>query len=338
MKFQAAILTELNAPLVLAEVESQPLEYGQVLVRILVSGICGAQLQEIRGEKNNLSYMPHLLGHEACGIVEDVGPGAHNVSVGDKVVCHWRIGSGIESAFPQYLWGTRQIISGKITTFSEFSVISENRLTRVPNETPNELCALLGCGLSTALGTIENEANLLMGESILIVGCGGVGLNLIRAARMRLAGLIHACDVAEIKCASAVQSGADLFTNWLPDFEGVQYDVIVDTTGHPDAIADTLPLLAPSGRYIMIGQPRPSQGIMMHTARHMFEGSGKMIRATQGGAFNPATDIPRYTSLWRSGQLKLDGIISHRLSLAQINEGIELVKNGQAGRVMLEMV
>lgn len=338
MKFQAAILTEVDQPLTLAEVESQPLEYGQVLVRILVSGICGAQLQEIRGEKNNLSYIPHLLGHEACGIVEEVGPGVHNVSVGDKVVCHWRIGSGIEAAFPQYLWGTRQIISGKITTFSEFSVISENRLTRVPSETPNELCALLGCGLSTALGTIENEANLLMGESILIVGCGGVGLNLIRAARMRLAGDLHATDILPQKLIAAFHAGATQ-TLWMPELLKAQrYDVIVDTTGHPDAIADTLPLLASSGRYIMIGQPRPSQGIMMHTARHMFEGSGKMIRATQGGAFNPATDIPRYVSLWRSGQLKLDGIISHRLPLARINEGIELVKNGQAGRVMVEMV
>lgn len=338
MTYKAAILTELNAPLQIWGVEHHPLEYGQVLVRILVSGICGSQLQEIRGEKGNEKFLPHLLGHEACGIVEDVGPGVHMVSIGDKVVCHWRIGSGIESAFPNYYFDGRMITSGKITTFSEFSVISENRLTRVPSETPNELCALLGCGLSTALGTIENEANLLMGESILIVGCGGVGLNLIRAARMRLAGKIHAYDISKEKCRASTDAGADEFFLWVDILQKGHYDVIVDTTGHPDAIADTLPLLAPSGRYIMIGQPRPSQGIMMHTARHMFEGSGKMIRATQGGAFNPATDIPRYVSLWRSGQLKLDGIISHRLPLSDINEGIDLVRNGQAGRIMIEMI
>lgn len=340
MTYKAAILTELNAPLQIWGVEHHPLEYGQVLVRILVSGICGAQLQEIRGEKGNEGFLPHLLGHEACGIVEDVGPGVHNVSVGDKVVCHWRIGSGIESAFPRYVLscGIGVITSGKITTFSEFSVISENRLTRVPSETPNELCALLGCGLSTALGTLENEANLLMGESILIVGCGGVGLNLIRAARMRLAGNLHAADTLLEKRDAAMKAGANHFMLSHDLLDEQRYDVIVDTTGHPDAIADTLPLLAPSGRYIMIGQPRPSQGIMMHTARHMFEGSGKMIRATQGGAFNPATDIPRYVSLWRSGQLKLDGIISHRLPLSDINQGIDLVRNGQAGRIMIEMI
>lgn len=338
MNFQAAILTELNAPLTIANVESAPLQYGQVLVKILVSGICGAQLQEIRGEKGNEKFLPHLLGHEACGIVEDVDPGVHTVSVGDKVVCHWRIGSGIESEFPQYYYNGRWITSGRITTFSEFSVISENRLTRVPSETPNELCALLGCGLSTALGTIENEANLLMGESILIVGCGGLGLNLIRAARMKMASQIDVLEKYESKADSAIDAGADDLAAGVMIFKDQRYDVIIDTTGNPDAIADTLPLLAPSGRYIMVGQPGPKQGIMMHGARHLFDGTGKTIKATQGGGFHPVIDIPRYVGLWRSGQLKLDGIISHRIPFAEINQGIELVRNGQAGRVTIEML
>lgn len=332
---KAAILTAPNTPLVVEDIELAPIQFGQVVVDVLATGICGAQLQEIRGEKGN--HFPRLMGHEGCGRVISVGPGVTTVKRNDKVVLHWRVGSGIESDFPRWAWGKAETYtSGKITTFAERVVVSENRCTAVPDETPNELAALLGCGLSTALGTIENEANLLMGESILIVGCGGLGLNLIRAARMRLAGRIHACDIAEIKCASAVQSGADLFTNWLPDFEGVQYDVIVDTSGNPDAIADTLPLLAPSGRYIMVGQPGPKQGIMMHGARHLFDGTGKMIKATQGGCFNPAIDIPRYVSLWKSGQMRLDGIITHRLPLSEINQGIELVKNGQAGRVLIE--
>jgi S-(hydroxymethyl)glutathione dehydrogenase/alcohol dehydrogenase len=338
MKFQAAVLTALDAPLTIGDVESDPLEYGQVLVRVLVSGICGAQLQEIRGEKGNASYIPHLLGHEGCGVVEEVGPGVTSVDVGNKVVLHWRPGSGVESGFPSYTFDGRLISSGKVTTFSEYSVVSENRITRVPHETPNELCALLGCGLSTALGTIENEANLLMGESILVVGCGGLGLNLIRVARMRLAGTIHALDISERKAISSTDAGADVFGVSFEDFNDMQYDVIVDTTGNPHAIADAIILLAPSGRFIMVGQPGPKQGIMLHGARHLFDGTGKVIKATQGGAFQPSLHIPRYVGLWKSGQLKLDGVISHRLPLAQINDGIELVKNGLAGRVLLEMV
>lgn len=334
MKFKAAILTELNYPLTLAEVESHPLEYGQVLVRILVSGICGSQLQEIRGEKGG--PLPHLLGHEGCAIVQQVGPGVTTVDAGNKVVLHWRQGSGIESGFPYYNFDGQTITSGKVTTFSQLSVVSENRLTRVPHEVPNELCALLGCGLSTALGTIENEANLLMGESILIVGCGGLGLNLIRVSRMRLAGTIHALDISERKAISSTDAGADVFGTSFSDFTDVQYDVIVDTTGNPHAIADALMLLAPSGRFIMVGQPGPKQGIMIHGARHLFDGTGKTIKATQGGRFNPTLDIPRYVGLWKSGQLRLDGIITHRLPLEQINDGLELVKNGQAGRILIE--
>lgn len=337
---KAAILTSTNTPLTLADISHAPLEFGQVHVQILATGICGAQLQEIRGEKGN--HFPRLMGHEACGRVIATGEGVSTVKCGDKVVLHWRVGSGIESDFPRWMWkgATGSQTSGKITTFAEQVVVSENRCTAVPDETPNELCALLGCGLSTALGTIENEANLMMGESILIVGCGGLGLNLIRAARMRLAGRIHAFDNVPQKLKAAFEAGADE-TYWMAPViqsnkHDLPYDVIVDTSGNPDAIADTLPLLAPSGRYIMVGQPGPKQGIMMHGARHLFEGEGKTIKATQGGCFNPSLDIPRYVGLWRSGQLKLDGIITHRLSLDQINDGIELVKNGQAGRIIIE--
>lgn len=333
---KAAVLTAINEPLELKEVQTTDLQFGQVLVQIITSGICGAQLQEIRGEKG--AWLPRLMGHEGCGRVLEIGPGVTHVKVGQKVVMHWRMGEGIESQFPEYIVDGQRITSGRITTFSEQAIVSENRLTPVPEETPNELAALLGCGLSTALGTIEKEANLLMGESILIVGCGGLGLNLIRSARMRLAGRIHAHDISKDKCASSNEAGADEFFPWLDSIQNQKYDVIVDTTGNPDAIADTIPLLAPSGRYIMVGQPGPKQGIMLHGARHFFEGTGKTLKATQGGGFNPTLEIPRYVGLWRSGQLKLEGIISHRLNLDKINEGLDLVRNGQAGRVMIECV
>lgn len=331
---KAALLTAVNQSLEIKDIETTELQYGQVLVQILATGICGAQLSEIRGEKGN--WFPRLMGHEAAVRVDEVGPGVTRVKKGQKCVAHWRKGDGAESPFPEYIVEGERITSGRITTFSELSIVSENRLTPVPDEFPNELASLLGCALSTALGTIENEANLLMGESILIVGCGGLGLNLIRAARMRLAGEICVLEKYESKMDTAIDAGATDLSGSLEIFKNDQFDVIVDTTGNPEAIANTLPLLAPSGRYIMIGQPGPKQGVMMHGARHMFEGDGKTIKATQGGRFNPSIDIPRYVGLWRSGQLKLDGIITHRLSLDQINDGIELVKNGQAGRVIIE--
>lgn len=336
----AALLTEINRPLEFAEVEPFPLKLGQVLVRVLVSGICGAQLQEIRGEKG--THFPRFMGHEGCGIVEKVGPGATKFKGGEKVIMHWRKGSGAEAESPFYTYKDTAITSGQVTTFSQFSVCSENRLTAVPQETPNELCALLGCSLSTALGVMENEAKLKLGESVLIVGCGGVGLNLIRVARMMGASRIVGVDIFDPwpeKAQRAIDAGAqsgftpDGFNSYVQEF-----DVIVDTTGAPEVVEKTLPRLASGGRYVLVGQPRTDVGIMVPDARRLFDGEGKTIKATQGGGFNPDKDIPRYVRAWQSGHLKIDGIITHRFPFAQINEALDTVRSGQAGRVMLEMV
>src|SRR3989344_2931247 len=163
---KAAVLEHINGPLVVAEVGLTPLTRGQVLVRVLMSGICGSQLQEIAGYKGNAKFVPHLMGHE-------VAEGVTTVKVGDKVVMHWRKGEGIEADFPAYLYKGKEIRSGKVTTFSEYSIVSENRVTAVPHDTPNEICALLGCSLSTALGTVNNEAQLQSGETVMIIGAGG---------------------------------------------------------------------------------------------------------------------------------------------------------------------
>ncbi len=339
----AAVLTKLDSPLTLAQVEPLPPQFGQVRVRLLASGICGAQLAEIRGDKGNGGFLPHLLGHEGCGIVEEVGPGVSKVKVGDKVVLHWRKGDGLESDFPKYKYEGKEIRSGKVVTFTEEAIVSENRCTTVAVDVPRELCALLGCGLSTGLGTIENEAGLKFGESILIVGVGGLGANLILAAKIRGAGFISACDMAD-KANLALAMGAHSFARPTSDLlrirdrgDKVEFDVIVDTAGHPKAMEMTLPLLKSGGRFIMVGQPRPNEDVLMQDAKHMFNGEGKVIRATQGGAFNPSSDIPRYVDLWRSGRLKIDGLITHRIKLEDINEGIELVRAGLAGRVLIEM-
>lgn len=329
---KATLLTQIKSPLVVADIEPMPCQYGQVLVCVLVSGICGAQLQEIDGHKPS-GPMPHPLGHEGCGIVEDIGEGVKTVKHGDKVVLHWRKGDGLESDFPSFKCEGGLITGGKVTTFSEKTVISENRCTAVPMDTPDELCALMGCSLSTALGVIENEASVKFGERVLIIGCGGLGLNLILASKMAQASHIVATDIHEIKGAAAFNSGVHAFG--FRHAIGSTFDVIIDTTGDIQAIENALPLLAASGRFIMVGQPKPNAGFIVHNARHFFEGEGKTIKATQGGCFNPSRDIPRYVAMWKAGILKTDAIVSHRVSLSNINEGIDLVRNGMAGRVMV---
>ncbi|MDO8591213.1 MAG: zinc-binding dehydrogenase [bacterium] len=343
---KAAILEKINGPLTIGDVALSDLLFGQVLVKVLVSGICGAQLQEIAGNKGNAKFLPHLLGHEGCGIVEDVGVGVSRVKKGDKVVMHWRKGEGIESDFPTYTFKGKPMRSGKVTTLSEYSVVSENRVTPVPEDTPNELCALLGCGLSTALGTINDEANVKFGESVMIIGAGGLGLNLVRAATLASAYPIISVDIYDHKKDLALSLGAHLFVNSKTQniadelhkkFGIKEVDVIVETSGSKQALEDSIPLLSGIGRYIMVGQPKPGESIELKNANHLFGGEGKMIKATQGGRFSPSRDIPRYVKLHRAGILKIENIITHRLKLDKVNEAIDLVRKGQASRILITM-
>lgn len=331
-----ALLTAHNQLLVLTDVVPSELAPGQVLVNMLVSGICGKQLGEIRGDYDANAPLPRIIGHEGCAIVEEVGPGVTKVEKGDKVICHWRKSEGMDAVFPRYYFDQGEFTTGKIATFAEQTILSENRLTKVPHETPNELCALLGCALSTALGVMENEAKLKMGESVLIVGCGGVGLNLIRVAKMMGACWVAARDFPSKEWA-AEDAGASVFEP-ISEARGKGYDVIVDTTGSSVVFEDTLRCLGPGGRYILVGQPKSGAVLQIANARHLFDGEGKTIKATQGGQFNPDRDIPRYIQMWKSGVLRLDGIITHRFPFARINDAIELAKSGNAGRVMLEMI
>lgn len=313
-------------------------------------------LQEISGQKAG-GPLPHPLGHEGCGIVEAIGPSVTRVKMGDKVVMHWRKGAGIESEFPKYLLPnihltdmieaelrherqSKIITGGRVTTFMEQAICSENRLTAVPKETPDELCALLGCGLSTALATMENEAHLLRGESVLIVGCGGLGTNLILAAKLTGAWPIVVTDIGP-KEGLALELGATEFWDFdAPTFISHplrRFDVIVETSGNPIAIQATVHLLAPSGRYVMVGQPKPGDCVVLNDAFHFFEGTGKSLRATQGGGYRPDLDCVRFAQAFAHGPALPDFLISHRFPLSKINEALDVVRAGNASRVMVYM-
>ena len=342
---KAAVLETLNQPLVIAEVGLTPLLLGQVLVKNIVTGICGAQLEEIKGNKGNAGFVPHLLGHEACGIVKEVGKGVTRVKKGDKVCLHWKKGEGIDSDFPRYIYNGKEIKSGKVTTFSEYSIVSENRVTPVPDDTPNDLAALLGCALSTALGVIQGAARVRYGESVVVIGAGGIGLNLIRYASKAGAYPVVAVDITD-KAALCRKVGAHYFINRkekslgtaLRDLTELTHaDVIISTVGDQDTLKESIPLLSGIGRYVMVGQPSPGSSIMLTNASHFFEGEGKILMATQSGGFNPTLDIPRYLNMAKSGSLTLENIITARSPLDDINKGIDEIKAGKAGRIMIDL-
>lgn len=332
---KAAVLTQLNKPLKIADVGLTDLRIGQVLVKVSLSGICGAQLQEIRGEKNNEKYLPHLLGHEGVGTVVSVGAGVTKVKTGDKVVMHWRKGSGIESIFPEYIYNNTKIQSGKVTTLSEYSIVSENRLTPVSQSVSDELCALLGCGLSTALGVVDHDAAIKLGETVLIIGCGGVGLNIIAGCKLSGAGDIFACDINKDKQHIITKLGGIPIGN--KDSITCKIDCIIDTTGNLDVVSEYMSLLSSVGRVVIISQPKAGSIFKFNDTSKLFVGDGISIITTQGGKFNPDRDLHRYANLISNHNDIVKNIITHTLTLDDINTGIDILRAGNAGRIMIKL-
>ncbi len=322
---KAAVLEEIGQPLRVMELDMPSrLEDGQVLLRVTHAGICGAQIKEIEGTKGDPENCPHLLGHEGCGVV---------FGRAEKAVIHWVKGEGKDPDPVRF----GNIKSGPCTTFSEYTIVSENRITIIPDDVPSDLACLLGCCLSTALATVENVARIKSGERVLIVGCGGVGLAMILAAKVAGAIQITATDSMESKSKLAHDIGATGFIPaYMEDyyFGPDRFDVIIDTAG----VITRANLLAKGGRYIMVGQPLPEMTLQPFTAGWIFQGNGGRIEATNGGGFNPTKDIPRYVQMWRDGKLDdYKKIITHRIKLDEINQGISLMRDGKAGRVLIEM-
>ena len=174
IKFKAAILRSLNKDLEIKEITFEgPLKVGQVLIKLSYSGICGKQLDEIKGVHGEDKYLPHLLGHEGVGNVVEIGPGVKKVKKLDKVILHWMKGSGIESDPPLYKIKNEVINAGWVTTFNEYAVVSENRITKFEGEEKPEYC-LLGCAIPTAVGMVFNDLNAKPYHKICIIGVGGV--------------------------------------------------------------------------------------------------------------------------------------------------------------------
>ena len=208
MEMKAAILAAQGEPLVIDSVQlPRDLLPGQVLVKIHYTSVCGSQVAMIDGKRGKDPYLPHLLGHEGSGTVEEVGPGVRTVAQGDCVVLHCGVGEGFESETPNYCWKGGHLNAGWVTTFNEYAVVSENRLTPIPADFDMSLAPLFGCAALTGLGAI-GKAGIEPGNSVVILGAGGVGLNLIQGAALVSAQPIVAVDLSDEKLNLARQLGA----------------------------------------------------------------------------------------------------------------------------------
>jgi len=349
MKMKAAVLREFNTPLVIEELEIPKLKCGQVLIKVYCSGICGSQLGHIRGAKTKREFLPFLLGHEGGGEVVDVGDSVRHVKKRDRVVMHWRQGAGIESEFPRYRRSDGSYVgAGLVTTFNEYAVVSENRVTAVSRETSYDIAALMGCCVTTALGLINNEARLKIGESIAVFGCGGVGLSIVQGASRVSGNPIIAIDIDDHKLEMAEDMGATHIINasevsrvslGIEKIVGSGVDVFVDTTGNVECIETAYSNTKPQGRTIMVGQPKNGQHLVLHSVLQHFE--GKTLMDSEGGQTNPTTDINRYLNLHQQGRLNFRDLISCNsriFTLDEINVALDMLRSGLIlGRGMIWM-
>ena len=339
---KSAILIESNKALIVADIDlPKKLEFGQVLVKVCYSGLCGAQINEIEAVKGTDKFLPHLLGHEGSGIVEKVGDGVTTVKPGDHVVLHWRPSAGIQASTAKYSWNGKKVNAGWVTTFNEKAIVSENRLTVIPNNFDLRTAALFGCAVTSGFGAVNNDAKVKIGQSVLIFGVGGMGLNIAYAASLVSAYPIIGIDIYKDKIemgknfglTHGIEANSSDLNKEIEKIVGNKGpEIVFDTTGNAKVMEQAYELTPSDGKTIFVGVP--NEKISIYSLPLAFN---KILRASHGGDSVPDKDIPRYIRLVENKKISLEKLITHEFDLSEINEAIDLFRSGKAGRIIINI-
>ncbi|MFC3999492.1 alcohol dehydrogenase catalytic domain-containing protein [Nocardiopsis sediminis] len=362
MRTRAAVLEGFGAPLHVRAVDIAGPGPGEVRVRIAAAGICGSDLKAVDGTSPVVSRLPVVCGHESAGTVEAVGAGVERVSPGDRVVIAMNRPCGacrmcgrgdahlctdaarlraIAGLMPD--GGTRLTVDGGplrpylgIGAFADHAVVGEPALVPLPPDVPLDAAALLSCAVVTGVGAVLNTARVRPGATVLVAGCGGVGLAIVQGAVLAGAARIIAADVAEAKLAAAAHFGAtDTVVSGPGLADGVRalvaggVDDAFDATGVPGVLAAAFEATRPGGTTVLVGSPPPGATASV-PAGALF--ASRRLMGCQGGDAAPAHDLPRLVDLYRAGRLDLEGLISERIPLEAVNEGIARVRQGEVAR------
>jgi len=342
MNATAAVLTKLNHPLVIRELELPSLLRGQVLVKVLYSGVCRSQLMEIKGGRGEDPWIPHLLGHEGSGVVVSVGDGITKVSPGDGVILGWIKGVGLEAPGAIYTSEGQKINSGKVTTFSNYTIVSENRLVKKPTELPFDVAVLFGCALPTGAGMVINELKPTSSDSIALIGLGGIGLSALIALKALGLQKIIAIDISEKKLGLAKSLGADHIINPNKDnlrknifaLTGQGVDFCIESGGQISTIELGFSIIKKTGKLLFASHP--PNGELIKISPHELIG-GKKISGSWGGATAPDRDIPSMFTLFDNAKIPLNALLTKRYTLQSINLALNDLENGKVFRPLIVM-
>jgi S-(hydroxymethyl)glutathione dehydrogenase/alcohol dehydrogenase len=343
MKTEAALLVKTGEPLVVARIALPSLKPGQVLVEVAFSGACGTQLMEIAGAKGEDKWCPHCLGHEGTGTVMETGPEVTRVRPGDKVILSWIRGGGMDAGGAVYDWDGKKVNAGGVTTFQRHAVVSENRLTPVPKDMDLDVAVLLGCAAPTGMGAILNVLNVNAGNSVVVFGTGGVGLNAIMAAALVGGNPVIGVDINASRRDLALAFGATHVVDPAAGTTRTQInaiapkgiDVAVEATGNPAVMAEALTITRPrGGRAVVIGNAR--HDAVFSVSPSVFN-EGKSLLGTWGGDSNPDRDYARYGSLLSNGRFAARQLLSAPYRLEDINQALDDFRTGKIARPLIDM-
>ncbi len=372
MRSRAAVLWGLHEPWKVQEIEVDPPKRGEVLVRWKAAGLCHSDEHLVTGDMAPTSEMltalgieslfPIIGGHEGAGVIEAVGPEVRSVAPGDHVSasfvpscgqCRYcatgrgnlcdngrgTFGGGMitDGTHRHFVDGRPVTLFAKLGTFAELTCVSEMSVIKVDPDLPMECVSLVSCGVATGWGSATRRADVHVGDTVVIVGIGGIGINAVQGARMAGAGRIVAVDPVEFKRETAMELGA---THTFASMAEALPEVMAMTNGQ---MADKV-IMTPGvmhGEMMELAQALTGKGgTMVVTAVAPIEQKDAAIslfklamwnmevKGTIFGSLAPRTDIPRLLEMYRSGGLKLDELITTRYTLDQINEGYQAMRDG----------
>jgi S-(hydroxymethyl)glutathione dehydrogenase/alcohol dehydrogenase len=353
---KAAVCREFEKPLAIEQVELAEAAKGEVRVALQACAICHSDIMYIDGLWGG--DLPAVYGHEAAGIVESVGSGVEGVRIGDHVVvtlirscgdCHYcnkeqnvlcEKSFALDEDSPLSDADGAAIQHGLRTgAFAEQVVVEASQVCVIPQEVSSDVASLLACGVITGLGAVTNTAQVPAGSNVVVIGCGGVGLNTVQGAKLVGANTVIAIDITDSKLRAATAFGASHTINSsqqdacesirsITDGRGADYVFV--TVGAKAAIDQSMAYLANGGTMVVVGMP--ASGVMGEYDPGDFAARGQRILGSKMGSSRVNVDIPLLVECYRRGDLKLDELISGRFPLDDINDAISGVKNGSALR------
>ena len=364
---KAALLEEAGKRLnVVDDVQIDEPRAGQVRVKISHCGFCHSDLSVMEGVFP--APLPIVLGHEAAGVVDALGPGVRSLSVGDSVVltpcppcgtCYWCVraepqlcenaGAIVTNAFPDgstgLSRGNERVYRGVgVGGFGEYALTQVTGAVKIDEEIPRDVACVLGCAVQTGVGAVLNTARVEEGATLLVTGLGGIGLSIVQGARLAGAAKIIVSDPLAERREAAGRMGAthlldpnrDDVLQAVMDLTSVGADYAFEAAGLSSLIGLGINATRRGGTTVCVGAPRIDDTLEIPAPSAFIIQEKKLIGCVLGSS-NSLRDIPRFIALWRAGRLDLEALITSRRPLADINEAAEDMRAGRGIRTVLEM-